>query len=59
MYGISLLEIVLVLGPDVGLCEESTQRASIPSKVGKKYFSVWKQLHNRNDMAGREIRKWA
>jgi hypothetical protein len=59
MHGTSLLEIASALGPDVGLCEESTQQASILSKVGKKPFSAWKELHGRNGMTGRETRKWA
>jgi len=59
MHGTSLLEIASVLGPDVGLCEESTQQVSILSKVGKKSFSAWKGLHDRSGMTGRETRKWA
>ena len=58
MHGTSLLEIASALGPDVGLCEESTQQASILSKVGKP-FSARKELHDRNGMTGREARKWA
>jgi hypothetical protein len=59
MHGTSLLEIASALGPDVGLCEESTQQASIPSKAGKKPFPAWKELHDGNGMTGRETRKWA
>jgi hypothetical protein len=57
MHGTSLLEIASALGPDVGLCEESTQQASIPSKVGKKPFPAWKELHDRNGMTGRRNQK--
>ena len=36
MHGTSLLGIASELGSDVGLCEESTQQASVLSKVDKR-----------------------